>query len=821
MHTLLSVSLLLIGQGTAEMNLPPGATARLGSVHFRHAIGGGAYVALSPDGKLLATGAGNDGTRIWDVATGKLIWFRPLAITSNGGPVTFSPDGQLLALRGSKSLLLWDIKTYKARFELADSSSIHSPVFSADSKRIAAQGADGKMRVWETGTGKIVAEWQAPWLASTFSSDGKTVITDGQKGLLRFWNVASQKVTRHVQLADHYYLITKLVVSPDNKVLAIGTGPHHENDGATPATYFRMHDFATGKERYRIAMNGHFVSAVAFAPDGKTMVLAKHGTPSELEMREVTDGKLLRTIPLPVGNYYDLSFSGDGKMLAAASGELQTIQLWKYPDFTPHLPTVGHTRPITAVAYSKDGQHVHSSSEDGTLITWDLKTSRPRHSSPLPIRYINAPSIAHDLFPLPDTKLIAAAVWHTNEFDPRQGTLYLYQLSDSKEVQKIAPISGGVAMAPDGKILAAGAGARIRLWDPITGKIRTTLEGQTTGVRRLAFAPDGHLLASIHNDGTVALWYAQAGRLIRKLKATSEDSRPISSMSRAPALTFSPDGRYIIVVTSRWSTMIEAWEIASGQQIQLIRRKEKQAEAPALMCIGRTLLFSDHWNAPQLYDLATGEVLEEPIGPIRLNGIARSPDGRSLATAGNDGFVLTWKAELLNGPAIQKADLADKDLIRLWADLNGTARTAFAAHWEIARGGEAAAKFLGGKLRPVPTPDPMAVAKRIAELDSNDFKIRERASRDLEEWGPAVELQLRKALSENPPIEGNRRLQALLARAESLLAGPEELRIRRAIAVLESINTASARAALQNLADGAPGSRISLDAKQSLQRLGP
>jgi hypothetical protein len=422
---------------------------------------------------------------------------------------------------------------------------------------------------------------------------------------------------------------------------------------------------------------------------------------------------------------------------------------------------------------------------------------------------------------MPDTKLIAAAVWDGNVFDGRQGTLYLWQVSDGKEVQKIAPISGGVAMSPDGKTLAAGAGAKVRLWDPFNGKIRTTLEGATTGVRRVAFAPDGHLLASIHNDGTVALWSVQAGRLIRKFKVTSEDSRPVFSLSRPPALTFSADGRYIIVVTSQWSTMIEAWEVASGQQIQLIKMKGKHAEAPALMCVGRTLLFSDHWNASQLFDLATGEVLGEPMGPIRLNGIARSPDGRSLATAGNDGFVLTWKAELLNGPAIQKADLADEDLTRLWADLNGTARTAFVARWEIARGGEPAAKFLGRKLRPVPTPEPMAVAKRIAELDSNDFKIRERASRDLEEWGPAVELQLRKALSENPPIEGKRRLQALLARAESLLAGPEELRIRRAIAVLESISTASARAALQKLADGAPGSRVTLDAKQSLQRLGP
>ena len=63
-----------------------------------------------------------------------------------------------------------------------------------------------------------------------------------------------------------------------------------------------------------------------------------------------------------------------------------------------------------------------------------------------------------------------------------------------------------VAFSPDGRILASGCYAVIRLRDTSTERNTVTLSGHTTWVRALAFSPDGRILASIDEDGVVMLW---------------------------------------------------------------------------------------------------------------------------------------------------------------------------------------------------------------------------------------------------------------------------------------------------------------------------
>jgi WD40 repeat protein len=120
-------------------------------------------------------------------------------------------------------------------------------------------------------------------------------------------------------------------------------------------------------------------------------------------------GKLLRTVPLPCYNYHCLSFSADGKTLAVAGEEL-AVRIFSYPDFTPHLPTKGHTKPVTAVAYSPDGKRAHSSGEDGSLIIWDLKTSQPLRTT-WPV----ARGAITDAFPTPDGRFLAVPVWTSSD----------------------------------------------------------------------------------------------------------------------------------------------------------------------------------------------------------------------------------------------------------------------------------------------------------------------------------------------------------------------------------------------------------------------
>ena len=119
----------------------------------------------------------------------------------------------------------------------------------------------------------------------------------------------------------------------------------------------------------------------------------------------------------------------------------------------------------------------------------------------------------------------------------------------------------------------------------------------------------------------------------------------------------------------------------------------------------------------------------------------------------------------------------------------------------------AAVRFLGTHLQPVPAPNEKHVAKLIAELNSDDFQVRERATKELERLGDQVTGACRKALIDRPSLEVHRRLEKLLDRqaAEARKPSAERVRLTRSLEALELAGTVVAREVLTALAKGARG----------------
>lgn len=196
-----------------------------------------------------------------------------------------------------------------------------------------------------------------------------------------------------------------------------------------------------------------------------------------------------------------------------------------------------------------------------------------------------------------------------------------------------------------------------------------------------------------------------------------------------------------------------------------------------------------------------------------------------MATGLQDGTILIWNLEPKTWHAGGKPkDLDRRDLERLWTELAGEdAIEAHRAVWSLATAPEKAVPFLKEHLRPVPALDNTQVQRWIADLDSEQFPVREAASKKLASFAERAEPALHRALEGKPSLEARKRLQALYADAEAagggLVRSAKVLRTLRAIRVLEQIGTAEAQQVLETLASGDAAARTTRQAKEALRRL--
>jgi hypothetical protein len=164
--------------------------------------------------------------------------------------------------------------------------------------------------------------------------------------------------------------------------------------------------------------------------------------------------------------------------------------------------------------------------------------------------------------------------------------------------------------------------------------------------------------------------------------------------------------------------------------------------------------------------------------------------------------------------------LTPERLKALWDDLAGKdAAQAYRAIWALVDDPERSVPFLKERLRPVPNPDARRLKELVAALDHKRFPEREKAMLELEKFGALARPALEGVLATKPSLEVRRRVEKLLEKITGFTLSPEELRVWRALEVLEHVGNVPARQVLQALADGAPGSWQSEEARAALNRL--
>jgi hypothetical protein len=285
-----------------------------------------------------------------------------------------------------------------------------------------------------------------------------------------------------------------------------------------------------------------------------------------------------------------------------------------------------------------------------------------------------------------------------------------------------------------------------------------------------------------------------------------------------PHVVFSHDGRMLAM--NRYQKTIPLWEATTGKQRLLLSGHTESTCCVAFAPDGRTLASSGWDDTIRLWDLESGEESRILTGHRgKANSLAFSADGKTLVSTGDDTTMLFWDvAEVTQRPKPKVVALSPEECKSFWTDLAGAdAAKANKAIRAFSAAPGQTVSFLAERLRPARSAAKEEVDRLIADLDNDDFQIRDKATGELDELGDTIKPALQKVIDGQPSAEVRSRVNRLLEKLAT--PAPELLRNLRALEALEAVGGPEARQVVEKIANGAAEARLTRDAKAALARL--
>lgn len=332
-------------------------------------------LALSGNGKVLATARGN-WLRLWDTTTGKE---RP-AFEGHREPVrgvAFTSKGSAYSV--SRQLACsWDSTTWKetGRFDVGEWLA-----GSVEKGTILVAEKDGSVGVRDLKTAKLLRKFPVEARkcgGGEFSSDGKVVALlygRGDEVALAFHHADSGKVFGRIAKIDKPEF---LEFSADGTTLVWWgrDGLVWLADARTGKGLRSLGKKITGKRA------GSVKHRVAVAPDGRRLAIVPRltreradeaGIDGRLRLLEVATGKEILSFEGVPDHVETLTFSPDGRMLAAGSLDSPLVRVWETATGRERFRLAGHRDCVRCLTFSPDGKLLLSGSDDGTVLVWDVR----------------------------------------------------------------------------------------------------------------------------------------------------------------------------------------------------------------------------------------------------------------------------------------------------------------------------------------------------------------------------------------------------------------------------------------------------------------
>jgi WD40 repeat protein/DNA-binding CsgD family transcriptional regulator len=566
-------------------------------------------LSFSPDSRLLLSASEDGLVLLWDLASADVLQrFEGHEGAVRG--IAYHPAGELILTGGEDGLvLLWEIASGEIvqRFE-GHSGAVNAVSFNQDGSQLLSAGEDGRVIRWDTASAERLTTYEqtqgtggGAFHSVAFYPAGNGVVASGFARYL--WDLETAAVKHagitYVRLHDLAITANGIFYDGYGEFVRMTSGLGNSADNATDRYlydhYSEVNSLAlTPDDRHLLTgaadgmlrvwvINAQLADTIAIrgrsarllnSPDQRHILITTFGNmPSllfDLETRSVVQ-QFQGDFPLA----WAPAFSPDGRYLAIGyinffqNDTDNSLILWDVETGEAIRRFEGHTIRLGYVQFTPDGRYLISASQNplnqGELFMWDVA------SGELVRRFDTNESIAEIAISRDGTRLVSASWFGKNVtvWDLESGEVLVRRDFDT--------MVSRIQFAPSGNLLLIGLGdARLLEVELSTLETLRSFDGNDGLIWDLALSPDGRLLVSGQEYGTVIIWDYATGRELQRI------NHPANTTTHA---IFHPDGRTLFL--SAYQSEISEWYVSDQPLDELLTWVREQRYIREFTCLER------------------------------------------------------------------------------------------------------------------------------------------------------------------------------------------------------------------------------------------